>query len=50
MHNAGLTDDCKLVHTKDMLEYERTFNVNVKVCHGLGIAFFLTPQSDQLMA
>lgn len=33
-----------------MLEYERTFNVNVKVCHGLGIAFFSTPQSDQLMA
>lgn len=28
---SDVTDCCQPVHTKDMLEYERTFNVNVRV-------------------
>ncbi|KAL4863431.1 hypothetical protein BDV12DRAFT_189694 [Aspergillus spectabilis] len=30
VNNAGITGSQSLVHTKDMLEYERTFNVNVR--------------------
>lgn len=28
---TDVTDCCQPVHAKDMLEYERTFNVNVRV-------------------
>ncbi|BCS21827.1 putative secondary metabolism biosynthetic enzyme [Aspergillus puulaauensis] len=46
VNNAGITGSQSLVHTKDMLEYERTFDVNVRpiFCSAQAIVPFMMEQ------
>ncbi|OJJ60309.1 hypothetical protein ASPSYDRAFT_130004 [Aspergillus sydowii CBS 593.65] len=48
VNNAGITGSQSPVHTKDMLEYERTFNVNVRpiFCSAQAIVPFMMEQGS----